>query len=109
MVMERLDIVTEAAKVAAAVKAILKKLTGIHGGIKGVFKAAPYVVAEVEKAARPWAGITSAEKKAMAVEAIVLLIPLPWWIPKPLARALISWAIESAWKELSRRGFKLSS
>jgi len=104
MPMERKDVLAEAAKIAAAVKAIYAKAKGIHGGIKGIYKAAPAVVEQVEIAAKAWAGVTSENKKAMAVEAILLMVKLPWWLPKFVARSLISWAIESALTALKKAG-----
>jgi len=103
MALEKHEIAGEAAKIAKAVKEIFAKMKGIHGGIKGIFKAAPAVVEEVEKAASAWASITGEDKKAMAVEAILLIVPLPSWLPTFIARALISWAIEAALKEIAKR------
>ena len=104
MPMDRLDIISEAAKIAASVKVIFGKLKGIHGGIKGVWKAAPVVVEEVESAARAWFGVTGADKKAMAVEAILLVIPDRWWFPDWFARPVIGIAIEQALKALKKAG-----
>jgi len=103
MALEAKEIAAEAKKVAKAVKKILLKLKGIHGGFSGIRNAAPTVVEEVEKAAKSWAGITGADKKAMAVAAICELIPNPTWFPEWVERIVIGWAIERALKEYKKR------
>ena len=103
MALELEDIAESAAKVARAIRQIFAKAKGIHGGIKGVWQTAPAIVKEVEKVASAWVGITGKDKKAMAVEAILLLIPPRWYLPKFVLRPLISWAIEAALKEIEKR------
>ena len=103
MALDKIDIAGEAVGIAKAVRQIYAEAKGVHGGFKDVFKKAPAVIAEVEKVAGAWVGITGEDKKAMAVEAILLLIPLPSWLPKFFVRAVISWAIEAALKEIEKR------
>lgn len=102
MALDNIDVAAEAAKIAKALRKIFTNMKGVHGGFKDVWKKAPAVVAEVEKVAGAWQGITGEDKKAMAVEALLLLIPLPKWLPTFFARAVISWAIEAALKEIKK-------
>lgn len=74
-------------------------------GVRGFFELAPRVVKEVEEIGKA-NGYKGADKKYLAVDVILQLIPadrLPWWMPKPLARYLIGFAIERAVKALRDR------
>lgn len=73
-------------------------------GLKGFAKIAPKVIREVEDIGR-LKGFKGADKKRMATEVILALIPVenwPWWMPKFLARYFIGRAIEAAVKEANK-------
>lgn len=89
-------------KVNAEVLATQIKRTSKHlrnmRGIRGFFKLAPRVVREVEELGLV-NKLKGADKKALAIDTIIELIPVktwPWWMPKALARILLSIAIEQA-------------
>ena len=74
-------------------------------GVTGFFALAPFVVKEVEEVATA-DGFKGADKKAMAVSAIMALLPInswPWWCPEWLAKYFINLAIERAVIELNKR------
>lgn len=98
--MRRLDKVKAAYQRVRKAVEPLKALKG-WSGVLGFFKAAPHVVEEVEEAGKDL-GLMGADKKQVAVDFILDLIPDSWapdWILEPL----VNWAIERAVAELQRR------
>ena len=73
-------------------------------GVRGAIKAAPAVVARVQTIGDKLK-LLGTDKKAIAVNAILGLIP-DTWVPDWLIRPFISWAIEKAVKALKKRLFK---
>ena len=82
----------------------LKRSRGFWNIMRKAGPVAQEVVRAVEDLADELPGkITGEEKKAIAMEAIMLLLPdLPWWAPSWLVRMLLGRAIDAAvgfWNE----------
>lgn len=63
-------------------------------GILAVLHLAPVVVQKVEGIGRQH-DLTGRDKKYLAIHIILKMVPLPWWLPMPLAEVLLDYAIES--------------
>lgn len=100
--MRRLDKVKAA---FARVKKAVEPLQALKGwsGVLGFFKLAPHVVEEVEAAGKDL-GLMGADKKQIAVDVILDLIP-DAWAPDWLLEPLVNWAIERAVTELQRKNY----
>ncbi len=75
----------------------LRRITGGFSlkGLSGALHIAPDVIKRVEKisVAKELAG---ADKKELAIEIIVQLVPLPAYIPEWLERKVLGWIIDRA-------------
>lgn len=63
------------------------------GSAKGALKCVPMIVHEVEMigTARE---LTGAEKQGLAVEIILKIVPLPWWLSERYARPLLETIVD---------------
>lgn len=102
--MRRLDKVKAAYQRVRKAIAPLQSLKG-WSGVLGFFKAAPHVVEEVEAAGKEL-GLMGADKKAIAVDVILDLIP-DSWVPDWAIAPLVRWLVERAVSELQRRTYGL--
>lgn len=90
----------DAKKVAEVAKRVVdevKDKAAKEGGLKGwagVKKCAPWVVKAVEKAAVA-EGLLGPEKQAIAVQAILELVP-DRWVPDWLIEPFVAWAVDKA-------------
>ena len=105
--MSNIRIKLDPEKLQEAVKRVVEEVKGasldIRGlrGLTGAWALVPRVIERVEKLAIEL-GMLGEDKKAAAVEAILLLVP-DRWIPDWLLRPLIGWAIEQALPLLRKR------
>lgn len=74
-------------------KVVIDAAKGIHG-VDGAVKIIPGVIAEVELAAQKTQGMTSAEKKELAINIINRLIDIPL-IPESVEAMLLGYAIDA--------------
>ena len=70
-------------------------------GLFGLLKVVPLIVQEVESFGASH-DIKGADKKCLAIDVALLLIPLPVWAPKPLLRLLLGWLIDRAVVSLNK-------
>jgi len=87
-------------KIAAEIRAAYLDIKAIQS-VRGAFKVAPVVVERVERIGQQ-VGLFGTDKKAIAVEAILAIIP-DSWVPDWLLRPVIGWAIEKAVKVLNAK------
>lgn len=94
-------------KLQEAVKRVTDEVRGasldLRGlkGLSGAWAVVPRVIERVEKLGAEL-GLIGEDKKAAALEAILLLIP-DRWAPDWLLRPLLGWAIERALPLLRKR------
>lgn len=83
-----------AAEMAEQLKTVHGDLKAIKG-LAGAVAAVPKVILAVEKAGRDndWHGL---DKKQLAIAIILNLVPLPIWLPRAWAVAVLTFAIEKA-------------
>lgn len=81
-------------KAVEELKGAVGKLVGIHGGIGGIIRAVPEVVAHVEAAGEA-AGLSGPDKKEFAMAVLFALVPLPWWAPRWLVEPILSHVIDA--------------
>ncbi len=81
-------------------KVVIDAAKGIHG-VDGAVKIIPGVIAEVELAAQKTQGMTSAEKKELAVTIINRLIDIPL-IPESVEAMLLGYAIDAIVSALNK-------
>lgn len=89
---------------ASAVIELIRKTVGdlkSSRGLLAILRLVPDIVKSVESASKQY-GIKGADKKALAVEVALNLVPLPWWLPKPLLKLVLDYAIEAAVGELNK-------
>lgn len=90
-----------AEKLLATAKGLLAHLKEAHG-LKGILAAVPDVVKVVESLAKD-ESLKGADKKALAIEAVMGLVKLPWWLPEFFARRLLGLAIDAAVAALNKK------
>lgn len=90
--MDLIELKAKAVAAAADLQAVYKDLKNIKG-IRGAVQCAGYVVPYIEKQHSALAGV---DKKALAVEIILALVPMPPWLPELVVRPILSWIIEKA-------------
>lgn len=81
-------------RVAGAVTGAHGELRRISGGIRGVLGVAPDVVKHVEALGKE-RGLLGADKKKIAVEVVLMLVP-DAWCPDWALRPIVGWAVERA-------------
>ena len=64
------------------------------GTAKGALKCVPVVIKEVELIGAT-GGLTGSEKQSLAVELLLKLIPLPWWLPVSFVRPLLEGIVDA--------------
>lgn len=94
------DIEKMADEIINSGKVIVDAAKGIHG-VDGAIKIIPGVIQEVELAAQKTQGMTSAEKKELAVTIINRLIDIPR-LPESVEAVIIGWAIDAAVSALNK-------
>ena len=87
--------------ILSAVKDI-QDATGVLNTLKAAHKAIPAAVQCVESVSERL-DIKGADKKALAIQAIMLCIKLPWYVPAPFVRAILSGAIDAAVEALNKK------
>lgn len=75
-------------------KAEFKEAQGWLGKIKALMHIAPEAVDQVE-AVSAKLGIKGADKKQLAIDCLLAVVKLPWWIPEAAARSLLGILIDS--------------
>jgi hypothetical protein len=96
-------IADEVIPAASEVAAELKKLHGINmATLQAAFQMLPGIVKRVESVGKI-KDLTGAEKQELAIELIIRMRPSPWWLPTPLYRQLLGWAIDSTVAALKDR------
>lgn len=92
------DIKKIADEAIPAVKEVVEKLKTLRGWNMGSLKAAydmlPEVAKKVEVIGR-LRGLKGSEKKELAIELVTRLRPAPFWLPTPLYRMILGWAVDS--------------
>ena len=82
----------------------LKQLYAEVRGARGVFgllRIIPLIVSEVETFGKEH-GLSGIDKKSLAIETALLLIPLPRWLPRSLVVMLLDRGIERAVAQLNK-------
>lgn len=74
---------------------------GFLGKAKALIHIAPEAVHQVE-AVSAKLGIKGADKKQLAIDALLAVVKLPWWIPEAAARTLLGVLIDSIVGALNR-------
>ena len=64
------------------------------GTAKGALKCIPVVIKEVERIGAS-SKMTGPEKQSLAVELLLKLIPLPWWLPVSFVRPLLDGIVDA--------------
>jgi hypothetical protein len=98
--MGQVDKIKKAYEIVKAAVEPLKRLKG-WSGVGGLIKCAPHVVEELEKAGAALE-LSGADKKTVAVQLVLELVPDAWapdWVLEPI----VSWAIEKAVAVLKKR------
>lgn len=79
-------------------KEVFAKLAQLKGwnmaSLKAAFDMMPEIVKHTELVGR-LRGLSGEEKKSFAIELILRLRPAPFWLPGPLYRMVLGWAIDS--------------
>ena len=70
-------------------------------GVFGLLRIVPLVVSEVETFSKEH-GLKGLDKKNLAIETALLLIPLPRWLRRSLVVMLLDWGIERAVAQLNK-------
>lgn len=95
------------AEMQKAISRILDEIKGGYAdlksikGIKGAFKIAPEIVSRV-KAIGDEYKLLGPDKKKIAVEIIMVLIPDSWF-PDFILRRIVAWAVERAYKAYKKK------
>lgn len=92
--MENADLKAHARKLVDEIKSGWSLVRNLRG-LSGLMSAAPEVVARVEALGHSL-NLPGAEKKALAIETILLLVDEPAWLPEWVFRAVLNFAIERA-------------
>lgn len=88
-------------RLVARVRATFEEIRGARG-IPGLLFAAPKVVEHVEILGEEL-GLIGEDKKALAVQAVLDLVP-DRWIPDWVLEPIVGWAVERGVLELKKRG-----
>lgn len=100
------DISKIADEAIPAVKEVIDRLKTLHGWNMSSFKSAydmlPEITKKVEVIGR-LRGLKGSEKKDLAIEIVTRLRPAPFWLPTPLYRMALGWAVDSIVSALKDR------
>lgn len=71
-------------------------------GVQALIKCAPVVIKSVEVLGKA-KDLTGAEKKALAIELLLRLVKLPWWLPQSFVREALSVLIDTVVSALKEK------
>lgn len=82
----------------------LKKARGFVACIKTAALVLPEIVRSIEEASKQVAGVLPGkDKRDVAIELLLEYVKLPWYVPEPVVRVILGWAIDKAVVELNKR------
>lgn len=99
------DIKALAASGIEGVRLAAEELSRLKGwnieSVKGFVSCLPVVIKHTESVGEALK-LTGAEKQELAVEIILKLVPLPWWLPVVVVRPILEGAINAVVEALAK-------
>lgn len=80
----------------------IKKESGWLNEVRAAIRIVPAAVGQVETIAKKL-DLNGVDKKALAVEAIMANVKLPWWLPSRIVRYLVGEAIDAAVEAINKQ------